>query len=63
MMNIHILRLLTLSLLCLSLNSCWPLLIGAGAAGGYMVRDRGVKVQPPITNDGGGGGQYDTSTY
>lgn len=57
-------RILTLTLLGLTsllLNSCWPLLVGAGAAGGYMVRDRGIKVQPPVTNDGGG--QYDTGAY
>lgn len=62
-MNSQTLRLLALSLLSLSLSSCWPLLVGAGAAGGYMVRDHGIKVQAPVTNDGGGGGQYDTGAY
>lgn len=60
-MKKRILTLTILGLATLSLNACWPLLVGAGAAGGYMARDRGIKVQPPVTNDGGG--EYDTAPY
>lgn len=30
-------------------SSCVPL--AAGAAGGYLLRDEGFKVQPPITDE------------
>lgn len=61
-MKKHVLIFLALVVTCLSLNSCWVLAAaGVGAAGGYIARDKGVKIQPPVTNDGGGdgGGQYD----
>ena len=61
-MKKRILMFLALVVTCLSLNSCWVIAAGAaGAAGGYYARDKGVKVQPPVTNDGGGsgGGEYD----
>ena len=35
----------------ISLTSCWPLLIGAGATAGYMVRDNGYQVLAPVTKD------------
>jgi len=54
MKHFPLIRLIALCLLTLSFSSCWPLLVGAGAAGGYIARDKGVKVQPPVTNDGGG---------
>ena len=56
-MKKRILLFLALSATCLSLSSCWVLAAaGVGAAGGYMARDKGMKVQAPVTNDGGGGG-------
>ena len=60
-MKKRILMILTLGLTVASLSSCWPVLVAGGAAGGYIARDKGMKVQPPVTNDGGGGGgdQYE----
>ncbi len=61
-MKKHVFKFLALVVTCLSLNSCWVLAAaGVGAAGGYIARDKGMKVQPPVTNDGGGSdtGQYD----
>lgn len=61
-MKKHVLMFLALVVTCLSLNSCWVLAAaGVGAAGGYIARDKGMKVQPPVTHDGGGtdAGQYD----
>lgn len=55
-MKKRILMILALGLTAASLTSCWPVLVAGGAAGGYIARDKGVKVQPPVTNDGGGGG-------
>ena len=55
-MKKRILMILTLGLTAVSLSSCWPVLVAGGAAGGYIARDKGMKVQAPVTNDGGGGG-------
>ncbi len=61
-MKKHILMFLAMVVICLSLNSCWVLAAaGIGAAGGYMARDKGYKVQSPVGNDGGG--DYQDSTY
>ncbi len=46
-----IITLAVIALGALSLSSCWPLLVGAGAAGGYMARDKGIKVQSPVVDD------------
>lgn len=35
----------------ISLTSCWPLLVGAGAAAGYMARDSGYQVHAPVTKE------------
>jgi len=35
----------------ISLSSCWPLLVGAGATAGYMVRDKGYEVHAPVTKE------------
>lgn len=59
-MKKHILMFITLAAACLSLSSCWVLAAGGvGAAVGYYARDKGMKVQSPVTNDGGGGDEYD----
>ena len=60
-MKKRILMILALGLTVASLSSCWPVLVAGGAAGGYIARDKGMKVQAPVTNDGGGGGgdQYE----
>ncbi len=35
-----------------SLSSCWTVLVaGAGAAGGYVARDKGYEVQSPVTKE------------
>lgn len=46
-----ILSLCVIALAASSLSSCWPVLVGAGAAGGYIARDKGVKVQSPVVDD------------
>ncbi|MDX1679610.1 MAG: hypothetical protein R3242_02665 [Akkermansiaceae bacterium] len=53
-MKFMILRVFALLFLTLGLNSCWPLLVGAGAAGGYYARDKGYKFQSPVEKNGGG---------
>ncbi|MGB0291801.1 MAG: hypothetical protein ACPGIA_04405 [Luteolibacter sp.] len=50
-MKKHILMFITLAAACLSLSSCWVL-------AAYYARDKGMKVQSPVTNDGGGGDEY-----
>lgn len=45
------LSLLALVIAVLSLNSCWPLIAGAGAVVGYQFRDSGYQVHPPVTRD------------
>lgn len=55
-MKKRILMFLALGLTAVSLSSCWPVLVAGGAAGGYIARDKGYKVQSPVENDGGGGG-------
>lgn len=42
---------LTLAIAVISLSSCWPLLVGAGATAGYLVRDKGYEVHAPVTKE------------
>ena len=45
-----IIKLAFLSLTALGLTSCWPVVAGAGAAGGYMAHKEGYRVQSPVTD-------------
>ncbi len=47
----RILSLLVLAIAVISLNSCWPLIAGAGAVVGYQFRDSGYQVHPPVTRE------------
>jgi len=51
MMKTKLLLLIVCCLSVMGLSSCWPLLVGAGAAGGYMARDAGYEVQNPVTKE------------
>ena len=62
-MKKRILMILTLGLTVASLSSCWPVLVAGGAAGGYIARDKGYKVQSPVENDGGGGSGGGSDQY
>ena len=59
MKNSKILRFVALAALTTMLSSCWPVLVGAGAAGGYIARDKGYKIQSPVEQEGGGGDYHD----
>lgn len=50
-MKKRIINLMLIGCALLSLNSCWPVLVGAGATGGYMARDAGYEVQSPVTKE------------
>ena len=43
------LSLVLASMCVVSLSSCWPLLVGAGATGGYVAHKEGYRVQSPVT--------------
>lgn len=47
-----LLSLFLLLVMTTSLSSCWfAVVAGAGAVGGYMIRDSGYQVHPPVTKE------------